>query len=112
MTNLVRYALVCLTFFIVLSITVSNKTIFQHIYSLTSYVTIPAQNLTMSLFDKAAESTTAYTRKLFQNSVPKVKDSVKTKAAGLQRKAAAAEPEEVILEDEKEELDELIKTHH
>lgn len=103
---------VCLGFFVFLSITIKEKPMFNHLYSVTSYVSIPAQNLTASLFNQAAIATTAYTKKLFDNSVPKVKDSVKSKVAGPVRgQAAVSEPEETILSDEKEELDQLIKSH-
>lgn len=112
MTSLLRAFGICFGFFVFLSITVKNKTIFAHVYSATSTISIPTQNLTVSLFNKASVATTAYTKKLFDNSVPKIKDSVKTKsAATLRNNGKFSAPEETILVEEKEQLDDLIKSH-
>lgn len=111
MFALFRAPIVCLVFFLVLSITINGKTIFQHIYSVTSHVTVPVQNLTVGLVSKATDSTTQYTKKLFDNSVPKLKDSIRTKASAPQRKANNQEPAEFIDEDEKQELDSLIRNY-
>ncbi len=93
-----------------LSITVNNKTIFSYIYQVISPATMGAQSLTGSVFKNGFHMTKGYTKKLFDNSDPKIKDAVRTKLSG--QKKSVNEPDERILPDEKEELDELIKSHH
>lgn len=111
MFGLIRSFIVCMMFFLVLSINIQDKPVFYHIYSVTSHVTVPVQKMVGTLFTKAADSTTAYSRKLFDNSVPKFKDAVKSKASAPSRKSAGGNPEEIIHVEEKKELDQLIKTH-
>lgn len=108
-----KIAIICSLFFAILSISINDRPVFDHIYTVTSQVTLPVQELTMSLFSKAATSTTAYSKKLFDNSVPRHRDSVKAKAAAPVRAKASivASPQEEILNHEKEELDDLIKKH-
>jgi hypothetical protein len=98
-------------FLLFLSITVNNKPIFHHVYNVISPATIYAQNATAAFFDRSVNSTETYSKKLFDNSVPKLKDSVDSKLASTLKKAAKAEPEEKIMESEKRELDQLIKNH-
>lgn len=95
---------------LVLSITIKRQTIFEHIYSVLSHATIPAQRVTENLFKDGMNSTQDYSKKLFSNSVPKVRDTVKSKVSAPVRKFSEA-PAETILKEEKEELDELIKSH-
>lgn len=96
-------------FFVLLSISINDVPVFDHIYDVTSKVTIPVQELAVNLFSKAAQSTTAYSKKLFDNSVPRNRDSVKSKMAAPARVSGPAQ--EHIQSDEKEELDDLIKNH-
>lgn len=111
MISLIRTVFICSTFFILLSITINEKPIFYHIYTVTSHITVPVQKLTTSIFSKAADSATAYSRKLFDNSVPKLKDAVRSKASAPSRSRAGGPPEEVIHVDEQRELEALIKNH-
>lgn len=106
-----KICVILVGFFLFLSITVKNKPIFNYVYDMTSPVTKYAQNATENFFDRSVNSTEKYSKKLFDNSVPKVKDSVKSKLSSTLKQAAAAEPEEKILESEKKELDQLIKNH-
>ncbi len=106
----------CLQFFgifvatvLFLSIEIGNKPIFSHIYKAISPATKAAQNATENFFNNSVDSTQKYSHKLFDNSVPRVKDSVKSKASSLKREVA--EPAEKITREEKEELDDLIKSH-
>jgi len=98
-------------FFVFLSITVKNKPIFNYIYEVTSPATKFAQNATEEFFGRSVNSTEEYSKKLFDNSVPKVRDAVDSKLSSTLKRAAATEPEEKILESEKKELDQLIKNH-
>lgn len=92
-----------------LSITVKNETLFSYIYDVISPATTLAQRGTISAYEFSAEKTRAFTKKLFDNSVPKV-DTVKSKLSGPSRKRRSSEaPLEKIDSQEKEELDELIK---
>lgn len=51
-----------------------------------------------------------YTKKIFENSVPKHKDTLRTKVSAPSRKSSPSQ--ESIMAEEKEELDELIKTQY
>jgi hypothetical protein len=74
---------------------------------------VPAQQLTETAVKGAVESSRTYGEKIFQNSVPKVKDSVKSRKAAPDRRGTPprGEPEETIHVEEKAELEQLIKTH-
>jgi len=111
MFSFLRALIICTLFFCFLSVTVNGTPIFNHIYTLTSHLSVPVQKLTTSVFSQAADSTTQYSKKLFDNSVPRLKDSVKSKSSAPSRWKAGGEPEEVIRNDEKKELEDLIKRH-
>jgi hypothetical protein len=98
-------------FLLFLSVTINGKPIFNYVYDAISPATKYAQNATQDFFGRSMNSTEVYSKKLFDNSVPKVKDSVKSKLSSTLKKAVAAEPEEKIMESEKKELDQLIKNH-
>ncbi|WPU65600.1 hypothetical protein [Peredibacter starrii] len=97
-------------FLLFLSIEIKDKPIFAHIYGVISPATQYAQNTTEDFFSRSVNKTETYSKKLFDNSVPKVKDSVKSKLAA-QKKILIEEPAERITEQEKKELDALIKNH-
>lgn len=99
--------LVAFLFF--LSIEVGSKPIFSHVYKVISPLTRSAQNATEEFFSKSFDSTQDYSKKIFDNSVPKVKDSVKSKASAMRKEVA--EPAERITEKERKELNDLIKNH-
>lgn len=99
-------------FLLFLSITINDKPIFSHIYKVISPATTYSQEAVASFFNRSMNSTEKYSKKLFDNSVPKgVKDTVDSKLSSTMKKAAAQEPEEKILDSEKRELDQLIKNH-
>lgn len=98
-----------LGFFFFLCITVGNKPIFTHLYNLVSPATKFVQAETEGFFSRSVASTQTYSKKLFDNSVPKVKDSVDSKLSAQLKKAG--EPLEKITEEDKNELDALIKNH-
>lgn len=101
---------ICLITIFVLSLNINGKPIFEPVYSALSHLTVPVQKATESLLASAFQYGQDYSRKLFNNSVPKVRDAVKSRAAAPTR--SSAEPKEVILPEEKEELNEMIKSHH
>jgi hypothetical protein len=98
------------TFLLVMSITIKDRPLFTYVYEFISPATEYAQDATEEFFERSVTSTQSYSKKIFDNSVPKVKDSVKSKLAS-RAKTEIAEPAERIMEEEKEELDELIKNH-
>ncbi len=98
-----------IAFTLFLSITVSGKPIFAYIYDVISPATNSAQEYVAMLFDKSIDGTQDYSKKLFDNSVPKVGD-LKGKLSS-KSKTPAGEPAEKILEEEKAELESLIKNH-
>lgn len=112
MSTILKIFGLCFLTVFVLCLRVNGKPIFQPIYSVLSHITIPFQNMAGSLLSSAATSTQEYSQKIFNNSVPKMKDAVKSRVAAPLRNRSKGEPKEDILLEEKEELDELIKSHH
>ena len=110
MISLVKTVVILIAFFFFLTIEVKDKPIFSHIYGIISPATKTVQNATEDLIEKSVDNTQSFSKKLFDNSVPKVKDSVRSKQASL-KKRMVAEPAERITEKEKEELNSLIKNH-
>ena len=114
MRKLLQISGLSLGLILVLSITIRQRTLFNHIYSVISPMTIAAQNATERFFAKSVDSTKSYSKKLFQNSVPAMRDTVKSKAAGLKRSfenSNEEKPAEEITPAEKQELDSLIRSH-
>ncbi len=106
MTKLIKIIGFTFLLIIVLSITIDDRTIFHHIYSPLSKLTIPAQEITENLVSKGVRSTASYSKKLFANSIPRVKDSVKSK---LSAPIKSGLPGEYVDNVDKEKLDELLK---
>jgi hypothetical protein len=98
------------TFLCFLSISVDGKPIFNSIYQVISPITMSAQEMTENFLERSVSNTKIYSKKIFDNSVPKVKDSVKSKFSA-QQKLAPLTIEEKISDEDKEELDALIKNH-
>jgi hypothetical protein len=94
---------------IILSITINTKPLFSYIYQVISPATNYAQNIAQDLLNGTVKSAQDLTKKLFDNSVPKQKDTLKTKYSAPKR--GDGTPQEEIVVEEKEQLDELIKTH-
>lgn len=92
-----------------LSIEIGKKPIFGHIYNVISPATKSAQNMAESLFGTSVNKTQKFSKDLFDNSTPKVKDSVKSKMSSLKNRKGL--PQEEIPEKDKRQLDELIKSH-
>ncbi len=114
MKTLIKIVGICVVTIFVLCLNVNGKPLFEPFYKILSHISIPVQNATASLFASVLESGQDYSRKLFHNSVPKVRDAVKSRASGPSRLSGVVngEPKEEILHEEKAELDDLIKTHH
>ena len=110
MKTILKCVGVCSLTIFLLCLNVNGKPIFESVYSVLSHVTIPFQNVAESWVASAFESTQEYSRKIFQNSLPKVKDSVKSRLAAPAR--SSGRPAEEILVEEKEQLADLIKHHH
>jgi hypothetical protein len=97
-------------FLMLMSITVDRKPLFSHIYSVTSPLTQSAQELTEDFFAKSMASTKVYSQKLFDNSVPKVRDAVGSKLSS-HKKTLQQIPSEEVTPQEKAQLDDLIKNY-
>lgn len=69
-------------------------------------MTTVVQDAAEGVISSSYNSTSEYTRKLFDNSVPKVKDSVKARLAAPKK----GDPQENVTVEEKQKLDQLIKT--
>lgn len=108
MRTALKLTCVLFGFFFFLCITVKDKPIFTHIYHVVSPATKYVQNATEDFFGRSVASTQSYSKKLFDNSVPRLKDSVDSKLSARQK---IGDPEERITADEKAELDSLIKNH-
>lgn len=98
-----------LGFFFFLCITIKDRPIFSYLYNAISPATKFVQSETEGFFSRSVASTQSYSKKLFDNSVPKVKDSVDSKLSS--RVKEVAEPAERITEEEKDQLNDLIKNH-
>lgn len=110
MTTAVKFLVFGLVMFFSLCITVNEKPIFTHIYNVISPATKGTQRGVEKLFSASYREAEKFTKKLFVNSVPKVKDSVKSGLSSPQRSKGA--PLETIEREDKEQLDELIKSHN
>ena len=93
-------------FIFLLSINIKGRPVFGHIYEFISPATNQAQKSAEDLMEKSLSNTKKYSKKLFDNSVPRMKDSVKSKLSSRER---AGEPAERITEKEKAQLNDLIK---
>jgi hypothetical protein len=94
---------------LLLCITIKERTLFGHIYSVIAPVTVATQEYAEDLFGHSVAATQRYTKKLFDNSVPKIKDSIQSRQSAPSRTPGL--PQEEIQPEDKSELDELIKTH-
>lgn len=97
-------------FLFFLSINVNGKPIFNSIYKVISPMTLSIQDVTEGFLKRSVSNTKDYSKKIFDNSVPKVRDSVKSKFSANQKNAMST-IEEKITDEDKEELDALIKNH-
>lgn len=104
-----RIIAICSLTIFILCMNVNGKPIFEPVYSVLSHLTIPFQEKTESLISSALDSTQDYSRRIFNNSVPKMRDAVKSRSSAPVRKSS--KPDQEILIEDKEELDELIKSH-
>jgi hypothetical protein len=110
MKSLFKTTLLIVLVVFILSLKVKNDTIFGHLYGIISPATSRIQATSVQLLDQSMDKTQVYTKKLFNNSVPKYKDAVKSKMSSSQ-KIKNLPAEEITLE-EKKQLDSLIKSHH
>jgi hypothetical protein len=93
-----------------LAVDVGGKPIFTHIYQFISPATKQAQKSTSGILEKSISATKDFGKMLFDNSEPRVKDSVKSSLSSRGKKQVS-EPLEKITDEEKSQLDSLIKNH-
>ncbi len=104
----IKLTMLLFIFTFILSFEVGNKPLFSHLYEMVSPASKYAQKKTTVFLEESVSATKNYSRKLFDNSVPKLKDSVKSKLSS-QGKIRGGDPAEKITEDEKNQLNDLIK---
>lgn len=90
-----------------LSIEISDRPIFDHIYKRISPLTQATQDKAESFFNGTVNSTHKVSKKFFENSTPKVNDAVKSKMSSIKKAA----PLDHVDAKDKKELDALIKSH-
>jgi hypothetical protein len=91
-----------------LSIEIGSKPMFGHIYKLISPATKGTQKIAEGLLGSSVDKTQHFSKKLFENSAPKVRDSVKSRMSGIKN---SGKPLEEISVKDKKKLDELIKSN-
>jgi len=96
--------LICL-----LSITVNKRSLFSYFYAAANPIVSVVQDTTENLVGSAYRATSDYARRLFGNSHPRFKDTVKSKMASS--KQMTSEPLEEVHQQDKAQLDDLIKSH-
>lgn len=109
---MIRKFVVCCAMFtatyLLLSIEVGNRPLFQCIYQLTAPATIAAQEFIGQMFGAGVSATKKVGQKLFQNSLPQSNSVSKGRIPVSKAKSLSA-PQEDIPEAERRELDDLIK---
>lgn len=108
-TGFIRTTVTTVILLLIFSIKINNKTVFNHIYRVISPITTTLQDGTENLIASSFASVQDYARKLFDNSRPKVRDHIRSKAAAPSRGHDL--PMESIPQEDKEALDSLIKNH-
>jgi hypothetical protein len=92
--------------FLLLTINVGGKTLFEHLYQMAKPLTTKAQSGIEGVMGRGVEGTRSVGQQLFNNSVPASTQSA-IPSSGAARNFKA--PEEKLSEAEKKELDSLIK---
>lgn len=90
-----------------LSIEISDRPVFDHIYKRISPATQAMQDKAEAFFNGTVDGTQKVTKKFFDNSTPKIKDSVKSKMSSVKK----GEMHEEVPARDKKKLDDLIKNH-
>lgn len=110
MKSILKTTGILCAFLLFLSIRIDGRPIFSSIYEVISPLTISLQETTENFLKRSVSNTKNYSQKIFDNSVPKVKDSVKSKFSAHQKKSSDV-IEEKISDEDKDMLDDLIKNH-
>jgi hypothetical protein len=92
--------------YLLLSIDLDGKTLFERLYRVTSPLTVSLQRSIEGMMGRSYDGTREVGRKLFNNSLP---ESSRPAQAIVPRKLKA--PEESLSEAERSELNSLIKTY-
>jgi hypothetical protein len=93
---------------VILSVEVNNRPIFLHIYHYISPMIKFAQTKTSQFFNQSMDRTSSYSKKIFDNSVPRIGQKLQAKSSPQFQSPPAQED---IHHNEKAELEQLIKTH-
>lgn len=98
---LIKFCIYFTISFFILSVPLSNKTIFGHLHSLSNPYTSKVFNVVSHTSKEVAKDTTTWTKKLFTNSKPRF-DNVSTKQAStvkeeILHQSYTAEEKELLL---------------
>lgn len=96
--------------YLLLSIQVGNKPLFQRIYQMTAPATLAAQEFIGEMFGAGVSAGKKVGQKIFQNSLPKASSNSKARFPAQKAKGLSA-PQENIPEAERRELNDLIKSY-
>lgn len=107
MLNLLKVLGISLCLILVLSITVKRRTLFSYIYGVISPLTITVQGATEEFITSSYKTTQSYSKRIFNNSLPRIQDTVKNNLSAPVR--SNVDPEEDITASEKQDLDSLIR---
>jgi hypothetical protein len=97
-------------FILAFSMTIRDRPLFSYVYDLISPATKSAQIATEGFLKISLSSTQTYSKKLFDNSVPHLNHPVKSNFFASQN-VEIEHPAERITDEEKSQLNELIKNH-
>jgi hypothetical protein len=97
-------------FIFIFSLTVNDKPIFNYFYEIVSPLTKLSQNAAKNFLKNSVSITENYSKKLFDNSVPKIKASARSSILE-DRMNKTNPPSENITDQEKSQLNELIKNY-
>jgi hypothetical protein len=92
-------------FFLILSISVGGRPVFDYLHDFSRPATTRAQAAVEDFFFRSVAGTQTYSKKLFENSVPRVN------AGRLRASGGIGVPADAVTAEDKARLDALIKNH-
>lgn len=95
--------------YLLLSIEVGNRPLFERLYRLTAPLTTSTQRALSHLIGSGISGSRTMGQKLFQNSTPKLSTGIPSNKYTAPKAKSPSAPQEDIPEAERRELDELIK---
>jgi hypothetical protein len=97
-------------FILFLSITIKERPVFSYIYEILSPISVPAQKHLSLILHDTMVSTQEFSRKLFNNSIPRAKDTVNSKLSS-NKKFDVEKNLDAASDEDRAQLEALIKNH-